>query len=93
MNTAAVSRRVQVLSQTIAPLTRFLSESTWAKSEQHHRACDFTFGNPHEMPLALYVEVEALQKSSNPLLTDWFADKQSYRSVSVDRFCDGGLGS
>lgn len=84
MNTAVVSRCVQVLSQTVAPLTRFLSESTWAKSEQHHRACDFTFGNPHEMPLALFVEV--LQKSSNPLMTDWFADEQSIETAQLIGF-------
>lgn len=93
MNTNVVSRRVQVLSETIAPLTRFLNESTWAKSEQQHRVCDFTFGNPHEMPLNQYVE--ALQKSSNPLMTDWFAYKQSIEAAQlvVSRSLSHRLGS
>lgn len=38
-------------------------------------ACDFTFGNPHEMPLPGLVA--ALKHSAEPLDKDWFAYKTS----------------
>lgn len=69
------SSRVQVLSETLAPLHRFLKESTWAQCKDFSEACDFTFGNPQEMPLNGYVE--ALQKSVIPITPDWFAYKQN----------------
>ena len=73
MNNA--SARVKQLQNTMAPIHRFCVESTWAQKDPTADCCDFTFGNPHELPLDSYVD--ALSKSLKPQNKDWFAYKQS----------------
>lgn len=70
-----VSKRALNLEATISSLTRFTFESKWAQKDPQDSGSDFTFGNPHEMPLASYVET--LKKVSEPKDKDWFGYKQS----------------
>jgi aspartate aminotransferase len=71
----SVSKSISSLQNTIAPLHSFMQESTWSQREPSAEDCDFTFGNPHELPLPEYVEV--LKKVTEPQNKDWFAYKQS----------------
>ncbi len=48
-------------------------EGLHARGADAPGACDFTFGNPHEMPLGGLVA--ALRRSVEPLSEDWFAYK------------------
>ena len=75
MEEKIVSNRIPALYDTVAPLLRFVNDSTWGQCSDHSRICDLTFGNPHEMPLTKYVE--ALQRVIVPHNKDWFAYKQS----------------
>jgi aspartate aminotransferase len=71
------------MRQYLSPLLRFNTVSTYALSGRSDpEACDFCFGNPHEMPLP---QVEAaLAKAVKAQDKDWFAYKMSEpESVSV----------
>jgi aspartate aminotransferase len=70
-----VSKSISSLQKTMAPLYHFMQESTWSQKEPCEDDCDFTFGNPHEMPLIDYVDT--LKKVTEPQNKDWFAYKQS----------------
>jgi len=59
----------------VAPITRFFSESSWARRAGDPDACDFAFGNPQEMPLPGFVE--ALGRWSVPQNKDWYAYKNN----------------
>ena len=59
-----ISSRVGRLQKTVSPIVRFATESKWALKDPEEKCSDFTFGNPHEMPLTDYVDV--LQKMSEP---------------------------
>ncbi|MEM7538621.1 MAG: aminotransferase class I/II-fold pyridoxal phosphate-dependent enzyme, partial [Chloroflexota bacterium] len=75
MNMGIISTRVPSLYETVAPILRFWNDSTWVQRRTMDGICDFTFGNPHEMPLTSYVD--AVQKALVPEHKDWFAYKQS----------------
>jgi aspartate aminotransferase len=49
--------------------------SRYAERRAEPGICDFTFGNPHEMPLPGLVE--AIRRHAIPLNKDWFAYKTS----------------
>ena len=51
------------------------SQAMRARAAGRPEACDFTFGNPHEMPLPGLVA--ALRRSVEPRREDWFAYKTS----------------
>lgn len=70
-----LTSRVTQLSLTIAPFMRFLQESTWAKRNRQPDICDFTFGNPQEMPLPEFVN--ALNRWAVPQNINWYAYKNS----------------
>jgi aspartate aminotransferase len=56
---------------SVEPILWFASQSTHAKHGANPTACDFTFGNPHEMPLP---EIQqAITKWVVPQHKDWFA--------------------
>jgi aspartate aminotransferase len=60
---------------SVEPILWFASQSTHAKRGANPTACDFTFGNPHEMPLP---EIhKALATWAVPQTKDWFAYKMS----------------
>jgi aspartate aminotransferase len=74
--TLAPSARNAEVQATFTPLMRFLSDSAYARRDTRDPAgCDFTFGNPHELPLPGVVA--ALQKWLAPQDKDWFAYKDN----------------
>ena len=75
------SSRAEALQKTVSPIMRFASESKWAQKDPQEECSDFTFGNPHEMPLKDYVEV--LKNVSEPKNKDWFAYKQNVEEAQV----------
>jgi aspartate aminotransferase len=70
-----VSRRIEQAAAAMAPLYRFITESTWSKVTGDPAACDFVFGNPHEMPLPGFTA--ALQRWSMPQNKNWHAYKMN----------------
>jgi aspartate aminotransferase len=70
-----VSQRSSIIAKSMTDLAGFQTDSTWARRRDEPGISDFTFGNPHEMPLASLVN--ALQAWSTPLNKDWFAYKAS----------------
>ena len=67
----AVSSLISPIYDSISPLFQFYNEAAWRQGEIAADVCDFTFGNPHDMPLAGFVD--ALQKAIIPQDKDWFA--------------------
>lgn len=76
MSTMPSSRTVLAMRQYLSPLLRFNTASAYALSGRADaEACDFCFGNPHEMPLP---EVEAaLARGGKARNKDWFAYKMN----------------
>jgi aspartate aminotransferase len=66
------SGRARAAASEFAVVLDFF-QSMRARAEGRPEACDFTFGNPHEMPLPGLVA--ALRQSVEPLREDWFAYK------------------
>ena len=71
---AGVSGRVVAAADELTTLRTFF-ETLFARTQGRAEACDFTFGNPHEMPLPGLVA--ALQHRAEPRREDWFAYKTS----------------
>ncbi len=70
-----ISRGIGDLRETLAPLLRFFTESTWARSGRRPDGADFVAGNPHELALPGFVE--ALQRWAVPRDKDWYAYKMN----------------
>jgi aspartate aminotransferase len=70
-----VSNRVRAAAESFAPIEQFLFESRYAERRDDPGISDFTFGNPHEMPLTGLVE--AIRQHAVPRNKDWFAYKTS----------------
>ncbi len=75
MSSQLISQRIAAVIDAVAPVTRFFSESAWARRMGDPDVADFAFGNPQEMPLPGFVE--ALGKWSVPQNKDWFAYKNN----------------
>jgi aspartate aminotransferase len=76
LSTLGPSTRNADVRGTFAPLGRFLAASAYARRNEHDPAnCDFTFGNPHELPLPEVVA--AFQRWLVPQDKDWFAYKDN----------------
>lgn len=73
--TSAVSRRALAADQTFAAVTDFYFHSRYGKRRGASDIADFTFGNPHEMPLQGIVD--ALTQAAIPQDKNWFAYKSS----------------
>ncbi len=69
-----ISGRAAAAADEIAVLKGFF-ETLSSRLEGRGEACDFTFGNPHEMPLSGLVA--ALHAGAEPRSEDWFAYKAS----------------
>jgi aspartate aminotransferase len=70
----AVSGRATGAADAFAPVGEFFeTRQRWMADRPE--VCDFTFGNPHEMPLPGLVA--ALRRSVEPERPDWFAYKTS----------------
>src|SRR5215467_6478574 len=70
-----VSRRVHLADVAFAPVRDFYMSSRYAEHRDDPDICDFTFGNPHEMPLGGLVS--AIRARAVPHNKDWFAYKTS----------------
>jgi aspartate aminotransferase len=70
-----VSKRVHAADAAFAPVRDFYMSSRYADERGDPEVCDFTFGNPHEMPLEGLVA--AIRTRAIPHDKDWFAYKTS----------------
>jgi aspartate aminotransferase len=73
-----VSQRSAAANSAIAGVTNFYFNSRYADRRFDPDISDFTFGNPHEMPLAGIVT--AIREAAVPQNEDWFAYKTSEES-------------
>ena len=76
MTDSPISRRAAALPELVSfqRLRDFFLDSAYARRHTEPGISDFTFGNPHEMPPAEYVD--ALREALAPQDKDWFAYKQ-----------------
>ncbi len=72
---SVVSQRVQKANAAFAGVKGFYFTSRYGKQRHDPGICDFTFGNPHEMPLGGLVA--ALHERAIPHDKNWFAYKSS----------------
>jgi aspartate aminotransferase len=70
-----VSTRIRAADEAFAAVKNFYFTSLYGQRRGDPNICDFTFGNPHEMPLAGLVT--ALRERAVPKNKDWFAYKTS----------------
>lgn len=72
---SVVSKRIRQADMAFAPVRDFYFNSRYGDCREDPAIADFTFGNPHEMPLVGLVA--ALRKHARPENKDWFAYKTS----------------
>jgi aspartate aminotransferase len=70
-----VSKRVYLADAMFAPVRDFYISSRYAQHRTDPAICDFTFGNPHEMPIGGLVS--AIRERAVPHDKNWFAYKIS----------------
>lgn len=71
----ATSARIRAADAAFAAVNRFYSSSRYAERRFEADVSDFTFGNPHELPLPGLVE--AIREHAQPHDKNWFAYKTS----------------
>ena len=72
---AIVSQRTAAANEAFAAVEHFFFASRYGQRRGDPSIADFTFGNPHEMPLAGLVT--AIREAAIPRNKDWFAYKAS----------------
>src|SRR5712671_3922881 len=72
---SVVSARVRAADAAFAAVRDFYLSSRYGERRLEPGICDFTFGNPHEMPLPGIVA--ALRQRAVPGDENWFAYKAS----------------
>ena len=72
---SAVSTRMRAADAAFAAVRDFYLSSRYGERRLDPGICDFTFGNPHEMPLPGIVA--ALRQRALPDDENWFAYKTS----------------
>jgi aspartate aminotransferase len=70
-----VSARVRAADAAFAAVKHFYFDSRYGERRLDPGICDFTFGNPHEMPLDGIVA--AIRNRAVPHDKNWFAYKTS----------------
>ena len=70
-----ISKRMQSADAAFAAVRDFYVSSRYARQRNDPDTCDFTFGNPHEMPLGGIVS--AIRERAVPHDKNWFAYKTS----------------
>src|SRR3954454_2256263 len=70
-----VSKRARLADTQFAAVRDFYVSSRYARHRTDPDTCDFTFGNPHEMPLDGIVS--AIRERAVPQDKNWFAYKAS----------------
>jgi len=71
----SLSKRVRAADVAFAPVNDFYNASRYSVARFDADVCDFTFGNPHEMPLGGLVS--AIRERAIPHDKNWFAYKSS----------------
>ena len=71
----SLSSRVRAADRAFAAVRGFYLESRYADARFETDVCDFTFGNPHEMPLQALVS--SIRQRAVPENENWFAYKSS----------------
>jgi hypothetical protein len=71
----ATSSRIQAADAAFSPVKRFYSSSRYSERRSDPGISDFTFGNPHELPLPGLVT--AIRERARPHDKNWFAYKTS----------------
>jgi len=75
MSDSRISARAAAALKAMAPIQRFLTESSWARRPAGGEVCDFAIGNPHEMPPPGFAE--ALQRQVAPRDPSWYGYKMN----------------
>jgi aspartate aminotransferase len=76
MDSPASRRALGVASiPSFQRISAFLNDSTYSRRHLLPGVCDFTLGNPHQMPQTAYVD--ALRDAVNPRDDQWFAYKSN----------------
>src|SRR5687767_13829432 len=70
-----LTQKLSMAQHAVAGLMSLLDDPLFAGREDDPQACDFVFGNPHDLPLDGFVK--ALQKWAIPQNKDWFAYKMN----------------
>ncbi len=70
-----ISKRIRNADEAFGGVKEFFFSSRYGERRQDPDICDFTFGNPHEMPLDGLVS--AIRAHTEPQNKDWFAYKTS----------------
>lgn len=70
-----VSTRARAADNVFSAIRHFYFESRYGERRTDPHICDFTFGNPHEFPLAGLVN--AIRERATPRNKYWFAYKTS----------------
>jgi aspartate aminotransferase len=70
-----VSDRTSAANRAFEAVKHFFFDSRYGRRRGDPAICDFTFGNPHEMPLEGLVA--AIRQAAIPQNEDWFAYKAS----------------
>jgi aspartate aminotransferase len=73
--TSVVSQRARAADEAFARVGAFYFTSRYGEKRGDAQISDFTFGNPHEMPLRGLVD--ALRRAAIPQDKNWFAYKSS----------------
>jgi aspartate aminotransferase len=71
----SLSSRVRAADRAFAAVRDFYQASRYADARFEPDVCDFTFGNPHEMPLPALVS--AIRERAVPHDENWFAYKST----------------
>lgn len=71
----AITSRISAADAAFAAVKSFYSSSRYSERRLDPGVCDFTFGNPHEMPLRGLVA--AIREHAEPHDKNWFAYKAS----------------
>ena len=70
-----ISKRIRNADAAFGGVKEFFFSSRYGERRQDPDICDFTFGNPHEMPLDGLVS--AIREHAEPQNKDWYAYKTS----------------
>lgn len=71
----ATSAKTKRLYELVTPLQQFFFESPWAKRFGDSDICDFTIGNPHDLPMTAFTE--AMRHWTLPQDKYWYSYKMN----------------
>ncbi len=75
MDTGVLTGKAAGMARSLSGFSAFMTDSTWARRRGEPGIADFTFGNPHDLPLPGVVD--AIRGAAVPHAADWYAYKMS----------------